>query len=139
MATGRAMRLRVLLDALGPEATLHAPARPDQVGVDPASLRIGGVAYDSRQVEPGWLFCCVPGARTDGHRFAGEAAQRGAVALLVQHRLTSSAAANLVQIEVPDTRRAMATVAETFWGHPSTQLMMVGVTGTNGKDRKSVV
>lgn len=133
MATGRAMRLRVLLDALGPEATLHAPAGPDHAGVDPSSLRIGGLAYDSRQVEPGWLFCCVPGAQTDGHRFADEAAQRGAVALLVQHRLTAAAVANLVQIEVPDTRRAMATVAETFWGHPSTQLVMVGVTGTNGK------
>lgn len=121
MAAPREVPLADLIAALGPGARRHGPAAPEPI--------VRGITYDSRQVQPGWLFCCVPGAKADGHRFAAEAADRGAVALLVEHRLNLA----LPQVEVADARRAMATVAAQFWGHPSRHLELVGVTGTNGK------
>ncbi|MGD9754687.1 MAG: UDP-N-acetylmuramoyl-L-alanyl-D-glutamate--2,6-diaminopimelate ligase [Acidimicrobiia bacterium] len=116
-----------LVAALGPGARRIDP--PATGGPTDAGPMIRGITYDSRQVRPGWLFCCVPGAQADGHRFAAEAAERGAVALLVEHRLGVA----LPQVEVADSRRAMATVAAAFWGHPSRRLDLIGVTGTNGK------
>ncbi len=131
------MALSRLLEALGPTVRLHSPP-----GWDPASVLevpISGVTHDSRQVQPGWLFCCVPGATADGHRFADQAAARGAGALLVQRSLgrrgtgPGAKATDLPQIEVPDSRASMAVAAATFWGHPADALTLVGVTGTNGK------
>jgi UDP-N-acetylmuramoyl-L-alanyl-D-glutamate--2,6-diaminopimelate ligase len=117
----REVPLADLVAALGPDARLHGE-RPDAV-------TITGVTHDSRRVEPGALFCCVPGATADGHRFAAEAAERGAAALLVEHRLPLP----LPQLEVAAARPAMAVLAATFWGHPSRRLSLYGVTGTNGK------
>jgi UDP-N-acetylmuramoyl-L-alanyl-D-glutamate--2,6-diaminopimelate ligase len=97
--------------------------------VGDAQVDIAAVHYDSRRVEPGSLFCCVVGREVDGHRFAGPAVERGAVALLVEHRL----ALDVAQVVVPDVRRAMARVAATFHGDPSTAMTVIGVTGTNGK------
>jgi UDP-N-acetylmuramoyl-L-alanyl-D-glutamate--2,6-diaminopimelate ligase len=87
------------------------------------------VAYDSRSVGPGALFCCVPGQQVDGHAFASDAVRAGAVALLVEQRL----AIDVVQVQVPDARIAMAIAAAELWGHPSRRLQVIGVTGTNGK------
>ena len=95
---------------------------------DPGT-EITGVAHDSRLVEPGALFCCLPGSRSDGHRHASEAVARGAVALLGQRPLDLDVA----QLVVADPRSQMARAAATFWGHPSRRLQVVGVTGTNGK------
>jgi UDP-N-acetylmuramoyl-L-alanyl-D-glutamate--2,6-diaminopimelate ligase len=95
----------------------------------PAAVDVLGVSHDSRLVEPGWLFCCLPGAVVDGHDFAPAAVAAGAVALLCQRPL----AVDVAQVEVADTRVAMAPVAAAFWGHPSRALAVVGVTGTNGK------
>jgi UDP-N-acetylmuramoyl-L-alanyl-D-glutamate--2,6-diaminopimelate ligase len=122
MAAERMVPLGDLVGVLGGGAALHDAGQA-------AARLVRGVTYDSRQVRPGWLFCCVPGASVDGHRFADEAADRGAVALLVQHRLATA----LPQIEVADARAAMARLAAAFWGHPSQQLDVIGVTGTNGK------
>jgi len=103
------------------------------VGVrgDPASTEVASVEFDSRRVGPGALFCCVPGERTDGHRYAGEAVGRGAAVLLCEHLLDLDVA----QVQVPEgeVRPAMAEVAAAFYGHPARALTMVGVTGTNGK------
>jgi UDP-N-acetylmuramoyl-L-alanyl-D-glutamate--2,6-diaminopimelate ligase len=105
----------------------------DVVGVrgDPASTEVLAVDFDSRQVRPGSLFCCVPGEHTDGHRHAAEAVDRGAVALLCDHFLDLEVAQ--VQVAAGTVRTAMAEVAAAFYGHPSRALTMVGVTGTNGK------
>lgn len=92
---------------------------------------VRGIQYDSRRVEPGELFCAVPGFRTDGHLFCQEAAQRGASAVLVER--VQAVPAGVTGVVVRDVRRAMAEVADVFFGSPSRRLWMVGVTGTNGK------
>lgn len=87
------------------------------------------LTHDSRQVEPGWAFACVPGGRHDGHDFAAAAVELGAAMLLVEHPLPLDVA----QIVVADVRRALGPVAATVHGHPSGKLRMIGITGTNGK------
>jgi UDP-N-acetylmuramoyl-L-alanyl-D-glutamate--2,6-diaminopimelate ligase len=94
-----------------------------------APVEIGDLAYDARAVGPGALFFCVPGSRADGHDFAAEAVASGAVALVVERPLEL----DVPQLVVPDARRAMAVVADEFFGHPSQELQLAGVTGTNGK------
>src|SRR2546423_6472771 len=94
-----------------------------------APVEIGDLAYDARAVGPGALFFCVPGSHADGHDFAPEEVSNGAVALVVDH----SVELEVPQLVVPDARRAMAVVADEFFGHPSEELQVVGVTGTNGK------
>ncbi len=93
------------------------------------SLEITGLAYDSRRVCPGDLFFCVSGLRSDGHRFAAEALQRGALALVVERPLGLGAP----ELLVDSARAAMATLAARFNGHPDRELRVIGVTGTNGK------
>jgi len=80
-------------------------------------------------VTPGALFVCVRGARADGHDHAGEAAARGAAALVVERRLEVA----LPQVVVPDVRRALGPLADAFFGHPTAELPVLAVTGTNGK------
>src|ERR687888_161336 len=94
-----------------------------------APVEIGDLAYDARAAGAGSLFFCVPGSRADGHDFAAEAVANGAVALVVERPLDL----DVPQLVVPDARRAMAVVADEFFGHPSTELQVAGVTGTNGK------
>jgi UDP-N-acetylmuramoyl-L-alanyl-D-glutamate--2,6-diaminopimelate ligase len=123
----RSIRLAALAEQLrarlGRSISVHAG--PGASG-DP---EIHQIVYDSRRAGAGSLFCCVPGQQLDGHAFAGDAVARGAVALLVEHRLD----ADVAQVEVPDARLAMAEAAAIFWGDPSRELAVVGVTGTNGK------
>jgi len=90
---------------------------------------IDDVGFDSRRPAPGSLFCCVPGAVTDGHDHAAEAVANGAVALLVERTLEL----DVPQIVVADVRAAMATAAAAVNGDPSRSMTVVGVTGTNGK------
>jgi UDP-N-acetylmuramoyl-L-alanyl-D-glutamate--2,6-diaminopimelate ligase len=94
-----------------------------------APVEIGDLAYEARAVGPGALFFCVPGSRADGHDFAAEAVASGAVVLVVERPLE----VDVPQLVVPDARRAMAVVADEFFGHPSQELQVAGVTGTNGK------
>ena len=92
---------------------------------------VRGIAYDSRGVEPGWLFAALPGVHTDGHRFIADALHRGAAAVLHsgQTRLPPGTAG----ARVADPRRALSPVAAAFHGHPSRRLTVLGVTGTDGK------
>src|SRR2546421_11979167 len=94
-----------------------------------APVEIGDLAYDARAAEPGSLFFCVPGSRADGHEFAPDAVANGAVALVVERPVDL----DVPQLVVPDVRRAMAPVADEFFGRPSEELQVAGVTGTNGK------
>ncbi|MBM4320055.1 MAG: UDP-N-acetylmuramoyl-L-alanyl-D-glutamate--2,6-diaminopimelate ligase, partial [Deltaproteobacteria bacterium] len=93
---------------------------------------VRGVSYDSRTVAPGHLFVALPGARHDGHAFLEQACRQGAAALLVEAP-PSRAPAGVVVAQVGSTRAALAQVARSFFGDPSTRLRVSGVTGTNGK------
>jgi UDP-N-acetylmuramoyl-L-alanyl-D-glutamate--2,6-diaminopimelate ligase len=88
------------------------------------------VQYDSRAVEAGDLFVAIPGEKADGHAFVPEAARRGAIAAVVE-RFTPEAA--WPEVRVKSARRALAILAAEETDHPSHDLLVVGVTGTNGK------
>jgi UDP-N-acetylmuramoyl-L-alanyl-D-glutamate--2,6-diaminopimelate ligase len=102
---------------------------------DPSAIDIRGISHDSRRVVPGDLFCCVPGLLSDGHVYASEAVDRGAVGLLCEHFIPELIGQPVVQTRVaPGTvRPVMARLAAAFYGFPARELLMVGVTGTNGK------
>jgi len=102
---------------------------------DPAAVDVRGIAHDSRRVVPGDLFCCVPGLLSDGHAFAADAVDRGAVGLLCEHLIPELLDQPVVQTLVaPGTiRPVMARLAAAFYGYPARDLLMIGVTGTNGK------
>lgn len=93
------------------------------------ATKISGIAYDSRVVASGDLFFCISGLARDGHGFLGQAVANGAAAAVVEHWVDSEVA----QVRVPCARAAMAWCASAFYGHPTSKLMLVGVTGTNGK------
>lgn len=116
------MDLARVIAALAPADVVHR-----------ADVNISELAYDSRAVEPGALFFCVSGEQADGHEFAAEAIDRGAVALVVERPLEL----RFPQLIVSDARQAMADIAATFYGHPSHELAVAGVTGTNGKTTTS--
>ncbi|HJV29018.1 MAG TPA: UDP-N-acetylmuramoyl-L-alanyl-D-glutamate--2,6-diaminopimelate ligase [Gaiellaceae bacterium] len=113
------MQLERLIATLAPK---------DVVGRAPVELT--DLVYDAGAVVPGSLFFCVRGSRADGHDFAADAVKRGADALVVERPLVELAVPQLV---VEDSRRAMAIAAGEFFGHPTQELEVVGVTGTNGK------
>src|SRR3954452_3340328 len=96
---------------------------------DGPDVVVQGLTFDNRLVGPGTLFFCVPGFKVDGHDFAADAVARGAVALVVERPLDLG----VPEIAVDDARAAMAEVAAKFYGDPTAQLRLVGVTGTNGK------
>jgi UDP-N-acetylmuramoyl-L-alanyl-D-glutamate--2,6-diaminopimelate ligase len=109
------------------ERVIAALAPADVLGRAP--VEIADLAYDARVAGPGSLFFCVPGSRADGHEFAAEAVENGAVALVVERPLEI----DVPQLVVEDARRAMAVSADEFFGRPTGELEVVGVTGTNGK------
>ena len=102
---------------------------------DPATVTVGGISHDSRRVVPGDLFCCVPGHVSDGHAYAAEAVERGAVSLLCEHLIPDLLDHDVVQTRVAQgtMRPVMARLAAAFYEHPARDLLMIGVTGTNGK------
>ena len=91
------------------------------------------LCVDSRQAKPGALFFCTPGLRMDAHEFAPQAVSKGAVALIVERRLEI----DVPQVQVEDVRMALSYIASEFYGNPSEQLMMLGITGTKGKTTTS--
>ncbi len=103
-------------------ASLPSPPVPDSVT---------GVAYDSRRVEPGNVFVALRGLRVDGGAFVTEAIARGAIGVVSEH--SRPADLQTAWAEVGDARLATALIAARFWDHPSDQLRVIGITGTNGK------
>jgi UDP-N-acetylmuramoyl-L-alanyl-D-glutamate--2,6-diaminopimelate ligase len=99
------------------------------LGAGPADVEVTGLAYDNRAVGPGTLFFCVPGFTRDGHDFAPDAIARGAAALVVARPL----GLGVPEVVVADVRAAMARAAAVFYGDPTAELPLVGVTGTSGK------
>ncbi len=95
------------------------------------NLDIKGIAYDSRQVRPGYLFVALKGARHNGADFIEEAIRRGAVAVVSEE--SAIRRGSITHIRVDDARRALAEIACAFHNHPSVRITTIGITGTNGK------
>lgn len=90
---------------------------------------IEGISYNSKKVQPNDIFICLTGEHTDGHEFADEALANGAIACVVERRLSIEAP----QIVVSSTEEIIAKISSIFYAEPSTKLNIIGVTGTNGK------
>ena len=94
-------------------------------------VEVTGIAYDSRRVNRGDLFVAVHGIRSDGHAYAADAVAAGAVAVAVERAVDVPAGTPVLQ--VPSTRTGLAEIAAEFYGRPSRQLYVAGITGTDGK------
>lgn len=102
------------------------------VGVRGAEDRlVSGIAYDSRKVTTDSLFVAIPGTKHDGLEYVEEAVKRGAGVIVSPHSRVPSREVTHVQVE--DARRALADIADLYYGHPSQALNVIGITGTNGK------
>ena len=99
------------------------------MGAEAPEVEISGLAYSSASVSEGALFFCVPGFTADGHDFAPDAVKRGAAALVCERPL----GLDVPEVRVDSVRAAMGPVASRFYGDPSHDLKVVGITGTNGK------
>jgi UDP-N-acetylmuramoyl-L-alanyl-D-glutamate--2,6-diaminopimelate ligase len=112
------MQLERLIAALGPTEVVGG-----------APVEISDLAYDTRDVAPGALFFCIPGDRVDGHELAPDAVAAGAAALVVERPLDAA----VPQLVVLRVRDAMPRAAVEFFGDPTAELVVTGITGTNGK------
>lgn len=89
------------------------------------------IAYHSKNTGPGAMFICIDGADYDGHTFAKEAVSKGSAVIVCSKPLSFSE--EITVIQTADCRRTMAEMAAVFYGHPSRELTLIGVTGTKGK------
>jgi len=101
-------------------------SRGQETGAD-----VTGVAYDSRHVKPGVVFFALRGVNADGTRFAPQAIAAGAIAVVAE--APAPAGVTVPWLQVPNARAALAAAAAAFYGNPSEELALVGITGTNGK------
>jgi UDP-N-acetylmuramoyl-L-alanyl-D-glutamate--2,6-diaminopimelate ligase len=115
------MKLTALLKRVGADYTERA-----------ADVTVTGISFDSRTTTGGDLFVAVAGSMADGHEFAVEACRKGAIAVIGE-RKPAEIGCVVPYFQVEDSRRALAVLAQEFYGNPSTELFVVGVTGTNGK------
>ncbi len=90
---------------------------------------IGSIHFDSRDVKPCGLFVAVPGFTVDGNQFIDQAIENGAAAVVTQNKINK----NTVIIQVENSRKALGQLAARFYGNPSESLVVIGITGTNGK------
>ncbi|HNS01982.1 MAG TPA: UDP-N-acetylmuramoyl-L-alanyl-D-glutamate--2,6-diaminopimelate ligase [Anaerolineae bacterium] len=128
---------------MSPLLTTLLQALPGFSASDPLpAMQITLVTADSRQVQPGALFVAVRGGAVDGHRFIADAIRRGAAAVVGMDALTPETTEVVTTSRVPyvrvdDSRAALARLAAAFFGYPSRQMRVVGVTGTDGKTTTS--
>ncbi len=102
--------------------------------VGPRDIAIEDIVFDSRKVKPGALFVAIKGVHQDGHTHVNAAIAAGAKAVMVEQPVHVSGA---TVVKVPDTLKALSSMAARFWDNPSQSLRMVGITGTNGKTTTS--
>lgn len=105
--------------------------------VNPGEAEITGIAYDSREVKPGFLFVAIQGGTFDGHSFIRDAINAGAAAILAEkgdrHLFLPAKEASVPFFVVPNGRIAMGRIAAPYFGYPSRTMKLIGVTGTSGK------
>ncbi len=92
-------------------------------------IEISGIAYNSRNVKPGYLFVAIKGFETDGHKYIESAVKNGAAAVIGEEEVSC----NCTYIKTDNSRKALAMVGAAFYGHPERKLKIIGITGTNGK------
>ena len=124
------MTLGVLMQAY---ADRSGVAVPPLAGAGEAT--VSSIAYDSRKVRPGAVFVALRGVQADGTAFAREAITRGAIATLSESPAPSDV--SVLWVKVADARTALAALSAIFYGDPSEKLLLVGITGTNGKTTTS--
>jgi len=100
-------------------------------------LSVEAVTHDSRQAGPGCLFVAIDGLETDGTRFVDDAIERGAVAVASTSTPPASASSGPAWMTVADARLALSAISDAVLGHPTRDLQVVGITGTNGKTTTS--
>lgn len=100
---------------------------------NPSSLEVTGLHYDSRKIQPGWLFFAVPGFKEDGTAYVASAFQKGAAAAIINAGSKVPAEVQGRVFAVADVRKAMAEASAEFYGQPGKKLQLFGVTGTKGK------
>ena len=118
------MRLGLLINALGMK---------DFVGKE--DQMITSMHYDSRTVEPGGLFVAIEGLQADGHQFVEDAISRGAVAVVSEKAPVVPPGISVISVD--DSRLSLAALSAAFYGNPSRELCVIGITGTNGKTTTS--
>jgi UDP-N-acetylmuramoyl-L-alanyl-D-glutamate--2,6-diaminopimelate ligase len=97
------------------------------------SAEISGIAYDSRRVQPGYLFVAVKGFTTDGHNFVGNALAAGATAVIAEHPVAGFSSSEILVNTSGNNRILLGVISAGFYGDPWVELKTVGITGTNGK------
>lgn len=121
------MKLSAMMAAI---KSVH-PGIAAEINGGAADPDIASIHYRSGEVRPGGLFIALKGTHVDGHRFIGDAAAKGAAAVVVSE--PCPVPGEIAAVRVPDTRRAMAAVSAEFFGRPSEKMTIIGITGTNGK------
>ncbi|MBF0449243.1 MAG: UDP-N-acetylmuramoyl-L-alanyl-D-glutamate--2,6-diaminopimelate ligase [Candidatus Magnetomorum sp.] len=116
------MLLSDLLDVL-PDDPCHQRIKSD--------IQITGIHYDSRKIQAGNVFVAIRGNKTDGHEFINNALDNGASVIIVE--TMQSVLSHVIQIQVTDSRKALACLAARYYKFPSNHLCLIGITGTNGK------
>jgi UDP-N-acetylmuramoyl-L-alanyl-D-glutamate--2,6-diaminopimelate ligase len=113
------------------------------IAPDVSELEIQGIAYDSRQVRPGFLFVALRGHAMDGHRFIQDAIQNGAIAVVGEHfhglDRSHGGGTPVAMFQVENSRQALARIAAAFFNRPFEGMNLMGITGTNGKTTTSYV
>ncbi len=125
------MRLKETLEAVeSPENLLLNR----ELNEEQENIEITGLSYHSKEVKAGNLFFCIKGYETDGHKYLGEAVNKGALAAIVEE---VQAGISIPQIKVTNSRIALANMAAKFYQEPSKKLQVIGITATNGKTTTS--
>jgi len=122
------MKLSESIEAVRSLMDRGASCLPEEARRDEA---ISAVVHRSDQITAGGLFVAIRGARVDGHRFVGDAVARGAGAVVVEEDV--EVPGGTAVIRVSDTRKALGLISAAFYGYPAEDLVMIGITGTNGK------
>lgn len=99
--------------------------------IGPKDTTVSAIVFDSRKAAPGTVFVAMKGTRSDGHDFLQQVMEQGCTAIVTDHVVETPA--NVTQLVVADTGKALGELAHAFYGNPSHDIVLVGITGTNGK------